>query len=126
VSTEERTVVSGSYEVPSHSGIEFRRVGEQDTEYTVAAKLNSGDSLETGWEVGGCREDFPELEGGGYGTDGGVIVENGSLVFTQNECDYAAVGTQYTYLSPEDVESCSGPTSTQSVTTISPSRTSTG
>lgn len=127
VSTEERTVVNGSYEVLSHSGIEFRKVGEQDTEYTVAARLIGGDSLETGWGVGGCREDFPELDGGGYGTDGGVIVENGSLSFTQNECDYAAVGIQSTYLSPEDIGSCAEPTvSPQSVTTISPSWTSTG
>lgn len=101
--SEENPVIKGYYEIPGQVGVVFRRVGEYDTDYTVVAELLGGNSVNTGWGVG-CAE---EMFSPGVGTNGGVVVENGSLYFTQNECDYAALGSEMSeYVSPEKIELC--------------------
>ena len=115
-------VLDGCYEAPAGLSLRFPDAGEEGVTYDVTATLVGGDSLEDQWLPGSCPEEYTGL----FGTDGGVIIDDG-LSFTQNECDYATVGHELPEIDPDDVEPCAGPTSTsQSVTTISPSRTSTG
>lgn len=115
------TVVEGCYESPGGLAIRFGGVGAEGVTYDVSATLVGGDTLEDQWTPSACPEAYTGL----YGTDGGVVIERGTVSFTQNECDYATVGEERPEISPEDVESCSEPTAAQSVTTSSPSRTST-
>ena len=114
-------VLDGCYEAPAGLALRFPDVGEEGVTYDVTATLVGGDGLEDQWLPGSCPEEYTGL----FGTDGGVIIDDG-LSFTQNECDYATVGHEVPEIDPDDVESCPEPTSSQSVTTISPSRTSTG
>lgn len=118
----DETVLGGCYESPDGLALRFRDVGAEDVTYDVTAAVEGGDTLEDRWVPGAC----PEAYTGTYGTDGGVIIEDGSLSFTQNECDYATIGDEVPEIDPEEVEPCPEPTPAQSVTTISPSRTSTG
>ena len=119
-----RTVIDGCYESPGGLVIRFRDVGEEDVTYDVTASVaGSSSTLEDEWTPSACPDAYTGL----YGTDGGVVIENGAVAFARNECDYAAVGNEIPELPPGDVESCARPTRTpQSVTTSSPSRTSTG
>lgn len=95
--------IDGCYEVPERTGVVFRNIGEYGAEYTVMAELLSGNSVSTDWEVGCAEEMFTS----GVGTNGGVVVENGSLYFTQNECDVQKLGAEFDeYVSPAEIESC--------------------
>jgi hypothetical protein len=117
----DETVLDGCYESPAGLSIRSRDVGEEDVTYDVTATTDGGDTLGDQWVPDACPEAYTGL----YGTDGGVVIDGDSVSFTQNECDYATVGDEVPEIGPDDVESCAGSTS-QSVTTSSPSRTSTG
>ena len=99
------TVIDGCYGSPAGLAVRFPEVGEEEVTYDVTARIVGGNTLEDQWTPSACPEAYTGL----FGTDGGVIIDDG-LSFTQNECDYATVGHEVPEIDPDDVESCAEPT----------------
>jgi hypothetical protein len=95
-SSDESEVVTGYYRLPAGEGVRFPNVGNSGETYDVAVAFDSRGPLTRNWEVEPCPSSSKE------GRAAAMYVREDSTGFDQNGCDSISVGSELTYLSPED------------------------